>query len=491
MNHPEEIRAELREIERRRAKCLVEVENLHSRQRAAPDDDGLTERVSRINSAVENLDSQKAELEGQLAEIQRRQERAEEIVRRGNPGNFESTTDPFQPHRPGEDPSSGTRQQQQANPVLDGALRTIERHKNDNVLRSEAADTLDALVRGPDSRRGLDAAYLEAVGDPHYFDAFGKMIVDPVHGHLRFTPQEVAAVQRVTQAETMRAMSIGTGSAGGFGVPFTLDPSILLTSSGVLNPIRTVARVITVSTDQWKGVSSTGVTASYDPEAQEVSDDTPTLAQPVIDCAMGRAFIPFSIELGMDWGGLQQELTRLISDGRDVLDATQFLTGTGTDSPAGVLTGLTTSQRIQDAAAGFPAVADHYSLKGAVPARFLANLTWAAHQSQWDRTYRLTPVGSTTEPQMLTSREGAMLGRPKIEWSTMANVSTAGSKLIIAGDFQAAFTIADRVGMSVEIIPHLFGATNRFPTGQRGLFCFWRTGSKVVVPEALRYLETI
>jgi HK97 family phage major capsid protein len=91
---------------------------------------------------------------------------------------------------------------------------------------------------------------------------------------------------------------------------------------------------------------------------------------------------------------------------------------------------------------------------------------------------------------MLVSRDGNILGRPKVEWSTMANVSTAGSKLIIAGDFRAGFTIADRIGMQVELIPHLFGGSQR-PTGQRGLFAYWRTGSKVVVPEALRYLETV
>jgi HK97 family phage major capsid protein len=167
-----------------------------------------------------------------------------------------------------------------------------------------------------------------------------------------------------------------------------------------------------------------------------------------------------------------------------------MLTGTGTDSPAGVLTGLSTSQRVQCAAANFPAVADHYSLKAAVPARFSTNLTWAAHPAQWDRSYRLTPAGSTTEPQMMVAREGNILGRPKVGWSTMANVSTAGSKLIIAGDFRAAMTIADRIGMSVELVPHLVGASFR-PTGQRGLFAYWRTGSKVVVPEALRYLETV
>jgi predicted phage gp36 major capsid-like protein len=76
-------------------------------------------------------------------------------------------------------------------------------------------------------------------------------------------------------------------------IPFTLDPSILLTSNGALNPIREVARVIQIATREWKGVSSAGVTASYDAEASEVSDDTPTLAQPTITSAMGRAFVPF------------------------------------------------------------------------------------------------------------------------------------------------------------------------------------------------------
>ena len=82
----------------------------------------------------------------------------------------------------------------------------------------------------------------------------------------------------------------------------------MLTSNGALNPIREVARVFTITTDKWKGVSSAGVTASYDAEASEVSDDTPTLAQPTIDCAMGRAFVPFSYELGQDWATLQPEL---------------------------------------------------------------------------------------------------------------------------------------------------------------------------------------
>ena len=65
------------------------------------------------------------------------------------------------------------------------------------------------------------------------------------------------------------------------------------------------------------------------------------LGQPTISTQQARAFVPFSIELGQDWDGLQNELVNLITDARSVLDATKFLTGSGTNEPFGVLTGLT------------------------------------------------------------------------------------------------------------------------------------------------------
>jgi predicted phage gp36 major capsid-like protein len=42
--------------------------------------------------------------------------------------------------------------------------------------------------------------------------------------------------------------------------------------------------------------------------------------------------------------------------------------------------------------------------------------------------------------------------------------------------------------MSVELVPHLVGANHR-PTGQRGLYAYWRNTSAVLVPNAFRQLE--
>ena len=118
----------------------------------------------------------------------------------------------------------------------DLGLRAIQR--NEGALRAEAADNLDGLVRSNDPT-GIAARYLDAVGDPAYNTAFGKMVMDPMSGHLRFTTQEVEAVRKVSTVESERAMSIGTGSAGGFAIPFVLDPSILrrLTRKPVIREI--------------------------------------------------------------------------------------------------------------------------------------------------------------------------------------------------------------------------------------------------------------
>jgi HK97 family phage major capsid protein len=472
----EEIRQALSAERSKRARLVTELDGLQARVRTSTADHGTHERIANVRTGIGNADSRVEELESELADVEDRTQRLTELAQR--PGNREEGADFSHAGRPPD----GDR----ASATLDGALRTIERHSNEHALRSEAADRLERLVRSADPL-GLDARYLEAVGDPSYNSAFGKMLADPLQGQLRFTPEETAAVQAVSQVEAQRGLVTGTGSAGGFAIPFTLDPSIMLSSSGALNPVRQIARVITIGTHDWKGVSSDGVTASYDAEASEVSDDTPVLAQPTVVTAMGRAFVPFSIELGQDWATLQLELEKLIADGRDVLDATKFLTGSGTDEPAGVLTGLTTTQRVQTATTAIYAVGDGWALKAAIPSRYIANTTYAAAPATWDATYRFVGTNSA-EPPQLPTREGPFLGQPKVEWSTLVTTTTTGSKIIVAGDFAAGFVIADRIGMTAEIVQHLFGA-NRRPTGERGLFAYWRTGSKVVVPNAFRYLE--
>jgi HK97 family phage major capsid protein len=230
-----------------------------------------------------------------------------------------------------------------------------------------------------------------------------------------------------------------------------------------------------------------------------VTDASPTLVQPDLLTQMARCFIPVSIELFQDWGSLQANITRLVADAKNTLEGTKFLTGTGTNEPSGILNigglnGLTTTQRVQTVVSATYAVGDPWLLKAALPARFIASSTYAAAPAIWDKTYRFVAQGSTTEPRQFSDgdRGGDFLGRPKVEWSPMTVTTTSGSRIVIAGDLGRGYKIVDRLGLSVEVIPHIFGAAQgNLPTGQRGIFAYWRVGAGVVAPNAFRYLEVL
>ena len=367
--------------------------------------------------------------------------------------------------------------------VRDAALRTIERYQNEGELTAPAADRLDDLVRVKD-RSGLDAQYLAAVGDPAYNSAFGKILGYQQMASMRFTPEEARAVQRVTAVEEMRTtLQVGSDGAGGFAIPFTLDPSVVLTSAGAQTAVRQYARVETISTDKWKGVSSTGITAAFAAELTEASDNAPALLQPTADSAKAMAFVPYSIEIGQDWGQLQREMATMIADAKATLESTEFLTGNGVDRPLGILSGATTV--VTGATSGVLAVADVYGVMQALPPRFQDNAVASASPTIWDSVYRLVGGGNTTEPPLLPTREGPVLGRTKFEWSSMATTTANGNLIIIVGDW-SYFLIADRIGMTIEIIPHLFGTARQMPIGARGLFAYWRTASTVLSTNAFR-----
>ena len=43
----------------------------------------------------------------------------------------------------------------------------------------------------------------------------------------------------------------------------------------------------------------------------------------------------------------------------------------------------------------------------------------------------------------------------------------------------------------VELVPHIMGASQRYPVGQRGLYCYWRVGTDVTIQNAIRFLEVL
>jgi HK97 family phage major capsid protein len=271
-------------------------------------------------------------------------------------------------------------------------------------------------------------------------------------------------------------------------VPVTLDPSVIVTNVGTTNPMRQIARVETITgSNLWEGVTSDGVTAAWAGEAVEVADGSPTLAQPTVNVEKAHAFIPFSIELGGDWAAFEAEMSRLFADSKDRLEAAAFVSGTGHAStqPEGLLVGATAV--VTAAGSTVIATGDIYALKEALPPRFQPRARFFGSNVPLDRIRALTGPGST-QGLLWDDAGPSLLRKPVHEDSAMPTTMTSGSSILSYGDF-TNYLIVDRVGMTVELAPLLFGAANRYPTGQRGLYMWWRVGAKTLTFKSFRTLK--
>lgn len=348
----------------------------------------------------------------------------------------------------------------------------------------------DRIVRALDEQHGEPmtkiARWARATSDPAYARAWSKIAVDPVGGHRGFTDVELRAFQAV-QMEA-RAMSL-TDSAGGYLVPFQLDPTVLLTNDGDTGVMRQICRTVIATGDTWSGISSAGITAEEYAEAAEVGDHSPTLAQPSIQVHRSSAFVPISIEAIEDEANVAQEVAKMLADALFRLDEEKFTTGTGSGEPWGVVTALTgTGSEVNQTGSTLDA-ADWIAVQNALPPRFQANASWITHLVSMN-VARATPIATGLDSPML--KEGApptILGKPVYENDYMDSSVTgsASDYLTVYGDF-SNMVIADRVGMTIEFIPHLVGS-NRRPTGQRGWFAYRRRGADVVVDNAFRMLD--
>ncbi|MEU2035152.1 phage major capsid protein [Nocardia amamiensis] len=432
------------------------------------------QRFDELTTQLEQARAEQAQRDNALADIHRLARSGDALIERGSVQN----------QRDDDRPVS----------ARDTAMRSLDRAVQANRLEARGAELVETLVdTGPAFSRSWTARYAVAAGAEDYERAFAKLVGNPTQGHLLWTPAEAEAYRAVEALRIeQRAMSL-TDAAGGYMVPLTLDPAIMLTSNGSTNPLRQISRVVQTSTDSWNGVTSAGVTAEWTAEAAEVADASPTLGQPSIPVHKGDAFVPFSFEIEGDAIGFMSELGKLLQDGADQLSATAYTTGTGTGQPKGIITALVAASTPIVTGDGTEALAasDVFKVQNALPARFQPNAAWNANLSVLNTLRQFETSNGALKFPELNNNPPVLLGRAMHENSNMDGVvnaaATEANYLLLYGAFQQ-FVIVDRLGSTLELVPHLFGS-NRRPTGQRGALLWFRTGSDVVVPNAFRLLN--
>jgi hypothetical protein len=160
--------------------------------------------------------------------------------------------------------------------------------------------------------------------------------------------------------------------------------------------------------------------------------------------------------------------TVLLAEAQFNVDNTKWLAGTGTDASWRYLEYRRHLRSHHDAARadrnhGGDRARRHLHLQAIRRGNQVqVNAILSMHPDVIDTFYRFVTSGSTSEPQIFwQGRNGRLLGKQVLEWSTL---TTTGQRLAILG-YWSGFTIVNRLGAQIELIPRLLGATNRFPTG--------------------------
>jgi HK97 family phage major capsid protein len=429
--------------------------------------DELVEELAPLAEREQKI----AAVRATMAQESNREGGADTQIRNGGPDLIvRQKRDPF------EDMESVRNGVTVASEVRARALDVVEMYakRSDHWgLAADGAEQATKLIEKGGKAFGTNVArQMLTTGSPEYLAAFESYLNDP-GGYA-----------------SRAALSL-TPANGGYLVPFTLDPTIILTNAGSANPYRQYSTVKTTATNDWNGVTSAGVSAEWTGEGTEAADATPTVGQLKITPQKADAYLFGSFEVLGD-SDFAAQLPELLADAKDRLEETAFAIGTGTLQPWGIIPRGTSQNRAGTAAAG-PVAQDVYSLMAALPARFRgprARDCWVGNLNVLN-SLRNVPAftGATTSIVNDSGPVPTILGKPFLESTSVLGTYTTGNKVLAFADMSQYF-IVDRVGMSVVYDPIVLGS-NRRPTGQGAWYAFWRVGADLSTATAARVFATL
>jgi HK97 family phage major capsid protein len=451
-----------------------------------PLDDEARAEWAALDEAITDFESAKTEAEARLSKIDSLSRREENVerVRRYDAPHVVARKTPDNLYDMLEYRRRTTSQEAMSALMVDGAKRAAETwvFPHPNATEKGTVEHIHRLLAIPRSERAVEngwdsakfAQHLLASGSPIYQRAFSKVLAG-----LPMTPDEQAAISVV-----------GTTTSGGYMVPAQLDPTIILTSDGQVNPLRQIADVRQINTGNVLNlVTSAGVSAAYGSETAARTPTAPTLGQPSVTVYEASVLIDFSFAAGEDIPNLAAQLSPLIQDAKDSLEAEKFVNGTGSTQPEGVLYGIASTYNVGTTGDGLD-LEDFGVITDRLADRWEPRASWLAHRAIYTEAERLDRAaggGSANAYRPLVAgapRE--LLGYPRYNSSAMeSDFTTSTNRIAIFGDFRN-YVIADRIGLSVELIPHMVDSDGKVVG--RGLLARFRNGAVVVVDSAFRVL---
>ena len=361
----------------------------------------------------------------------------------------------------------------------DGAMRVIERASFPTSRDADRARAhLEALLaKHRFEGNGAVARRIIATDDPLYREAIAAYIAG---GQAGLSPRHLAVLQT------------GVDVDGGFAIPFTIDPTFIITTDGAASNLRDISRVETITTKSWHPLTPADGDASYGTETAATVDSAPSDIDDLTGVTPVRAkrFIKFSAEFQEDYGpaAILAQVGALIRDSKDRLEALKFVQGSGVGEPEGIIFRLDADGTSLVPSATFDLDALD-SVTGSLGPRFRVQgrTNYAANITILQKIRQLGTAGAPAN-SIYDQISGVLNGYPAQELSHMDDTWIAGKEVLLFGDFKTGFVIVDRIGLAVEFVPQVFDGSGD-PLGQRGVYARWRNTSKVITVHAFRLLK--
>jgi HK97 family phage major capsid protein len=291
-------------------------------------------------------------------------------------------------------------------------------------------------------------------------------------------PRDQKSIAALQDAERKAVYTTGSGgsAAGGYAVPEELSRSIITQLTNI-SPMRQVANVVTASSPDYKilvDVLGTGTAWAGENGARSESN-TPSLGEVAPTFGTLYAYPKASEESLNDiFFDVQGWLTNSVSVAFAAAEGVAFTTGNGTNKPTGIMAATKSTSddaslafgSVQyvatGAAAGFPALsltspvaypADKLvDLVHKLKAGYRANARWMMNKATLAvvRKFKDSEANYLWQPGIAAGMPSSLLGYAVVENEDMADIG-ANAFPIAFGDFRAAYTIVDLVGLRVTL----------------------------------------
>ena len=286
--------------------------------------------------------------------------------------------------------------------------------------------------------------------------------------------------------EVKNALQIGSDAEGGYLTPDEFEHT-LVEALEEEDIFRGLANTIqTSSGDRKIPVVATKGDASWVDEEGAIPESDDSFKQVTLSAYKLATMIKISEELLNDSAfDLESYVAKEFGRRIGTKEEEAFFVGDGTGKPTGILDatgggqlGKTTSGAT---AISFDEIMDlFYSLKSP----YRKNATFLMNDSTVKAIRKLKDGGGQYiwQPSMVAGTPDTILNRPVLTSAYMPEIS-AENKTVAFGDFKY-YWIADRQGRSFKRLNELFAVT-----GQIGFVATQRVDGKLILPEAVKYLQ--